>query len=338
MPMPHTLWSCQHFDGAHGWHAHDDDSATRTLLGPPIAAPADCAEIVPSWAATTSDGSWIEIDLRVRQDGRWSPFYRMALWDAAEEHSRRQSFDAQPDEMGHVATDTLVIHAAVDAVQPRVLLHGTPSMRALRLCMSAPPDPAPFVMPHACREIHVPPRSQMIYPNGGEVWCSPTSVAMLLAYWYERTGAPQLAPFAALGAIPAIAVPGMYDPIYEGHGNWSFNVAFAARYGMEAYVTRFERLRDLEPWLQAGVPAAISISWQPGTLQNACIPSSNGHLLVVAGFDDDGNVIVADPAARDAAGVRRLYRADELERAWQHTSHGTTYMIHPVGFPVPHTA
>ncbi len=54
----------------------------------------------------------------------------------------------------------------------------------------------------------MPLRSQMIYPNGGEVWCSPTSVAMLLAYWHERTNAPQLAPFAALDAVPNIAVPG----------------------------------------------------------------------------------------------------------------------------------
>jgi len=182
----------------------------------------------------------------------------------------------------------------------------------------------------------VPPRSQMIYPNGGEQWCSPTSVAMLLAYWYERTAAPQLAPFTTLDAVPAIAVPGVYDPSYEGHGNWSFNTAFAARYDMEAYVTRFSSLRELEPWLHAGVPVVISVSWKEGTLQNACLPSSNGHLLVVTGFDNDGNAVVADPAAREISSVRRLYRAEELERAWQTNSSGTAYIIHPTGFAVPH--
>ncbi len=135
--LPHTLWSGQHIDAAHGWHTPDDNAATCTLLGPQIDAPAGCTEIIPSWAATTPNGSWIEIDLRVRRNGRWSPFYRIALWDDAREHSRRQSFGPQRDDMGHVATDTLVLHAPIDAVQPRLLLHGEPSVRALRLCMSA---------------------------------------------------------------------------------------------------------------------------------------------------------------------------------------------------------
>ena len=333
--MAHTLWSCQHFDAAQGWYIHEDDAATRTLLGPQIEAPAGCAEIIPSWVAATPDGSWIEVDLRVQQNERWSPFYRMAVWDEARDHSRRQSFGMQRDDLGHVATDTLVLHAPIDAIQPRLLLHGESSVRALRLCVSAPSEEASFVAPNACPEIHVPLRSQMIYPNGGEVWCSPTSVTMVLAYWYERTRVPQLAPFTALDAIPNITVPGVYDPAYEGHGNWSFNTAFAARYGMNAYVTRFGSLRELEPWLQAGMPVVISVSWKEGTLQNACLPSSNGHLLVVTGFDADGNATVADPAAREIAGVRRLYRADELERAWQTNSSGTAYIIHPHGVAVP---
>ncbi len=182
--MLHSLWSCRHIDAAHGWHAHEDGT-TRTLLGPQIQTPAGCTQIIPSWAAATPHGSWIEVDLRVRQNGHWSPLYRMALWDNAREHSRRQSFGAQRDDVGHVATDTLVLHKPIDAVQPRLLLHGAPAVRSVWLCMStAGQDTLPFVAPRACTEIHVPLRSQMIYPDGGEVWCSPTSVAMLLAYWH----------------------------------------------------------------------------------------------------------------------------------------------------------
>ncbi len=103
---------------------------------------------------------------------------------------------------------------------------------------------------------------------------------------------------------------------------------------MDAYVARFGSLRELEPWLRAGVPVIISIAWREGTLQNACLPSSNGHLLVVTGFDNNGNAMVADPAAREIARVRRLYRAAELEYAWQSNSSGTVYIIHPPAFAV----
>jgi hypothetical protein len=38
------------------------------------------------------------------------------------------------------------------------------------------------------RELAVPARSQMVYPNGGETWCSPVSLWMVMAYWADRTG------------------------------------------------------------------------------------------------------------------------------------------------------
>ena len=37
-------------------------------------------------------------------------------------------------------------------------------------------------------ELAVPECSQMVYPDGGTVWCSPTSVSMVLAYWQQETG------------------------------------------------------------------------------------------------------------------------------------------------------
>ena len=36
-------------------------------------------------------------------------------------------------------------------------------------------------------ELAVPARSQMVYPNGGETWCSPVSLWMVMAYWADRT-------------------------------------------------------------------------------------------------------------------------------------------------------
>ena len=38
------------------------------------------------------------------------------------------------------------------------------------------------------RELVVPARSQMAYPDGGEAWCSPASLSMVMAYWAGKLG------------------------------------------------------------------------------------------------------------------------------------------------------
>lgn len=336
-----ALLSWDQFDAAHGWHSEAaavDGAPATILLGPEAAAPAPFAEAVPSWAATTPGGSRIELQLRARRDGRWTAFYRIAQWDSLAENSARRSFDAQQDADGRVATDTLSLAGPADAVQPRMLLLGESErrteLRALRLALSAPGARATSPGRLTPRELPVPARSQLAYPNGRNL-CSPTCTGMLLAYWHAQTGDERLAPFAERGAVADLVVPQVYDPVYDGHGNWGFNTAFAAGRGLDGYVARFAGLDQLDPWLAAGVPLAISVAWGAGELDNAPIPASAGHLLIVAGFDAQGRVVVADPRGDDEGAVRRLYDAAQLERAWQANSSGTAYVIHPQGWPVP---
>jgi hypothetical protein len=48
----------------------DDDPATRLVLYSSLFTPAGSVqEAIPSWAATTPPGSWIEIQLRARLAG-----------------------------------------------------------------------------------------------------------------------------------------------------------------------------------------------------------------------------------------------------------------------------
>ena len=173
----------------------------------------------------------------------------------------------------------------------------------------------------------VPGYSQMVYPDGGDVWCSPTSVSMVLAYWNGNPG--------TIEERVRRTVAGVYDPGSDGHGNWPFNTAFAATEGMEATVARFTSLNDVEAWLAAGVPVVFSWAWRQGEIAGAATPSSDGHLAVIVGFDAAGNPIVNDPAAATDEDVRRTYDRTELETAWLEASGGTVYLIHPPGHPVP---
>jgi uncharacterized protein YvpB len=293
---------------------------------------------VPSWIAETPPGSWIEVQLRARVAGRWTAFYRLARWDDQAAGGARQSFPTQRDSDGQVDTDTLSLVGQADAMQPRVLLHpaegAQPELRVLRVALYAPQELAQQATVFAPRELPVPLRSQMAYPHGRRI-CSPTSVAMVLAYWHARTGAARLAAFADHAAVSRLVAPCVYDPIYDGYGNWGFNTAYAAAQGVDAYLTCFSSLAQIEPWIAAGVPVVISVAWKAGELANAPIASSAGHLLIVMGFDEAGQVIVADPRAESEVQVRRSYEAAQLEMAWQQNSSGMVYLIHPHGWPVP---
>jgi len=170
----------------------------------------------------------------------------------------------------------------------------------------------------------------MIYPNGGQVWCSPTSLSMVMAYWANKTGNSRLNQ-----SVPTVA-RGTYDYAYRGNGNWPFNTAYASSYGLKTSVNRFSSLGQVERWVDKGVPVVASISWGRGQLDGAPIPSSNGHLMVIRGFDKTGRyVIVNDPAASSNSGVRRVYDRQQFANAWMRGSGGVTYIIHPKGWSVP---
>jgi Peptidase_C39 like family len=182
----------------------------------------------------------------------------------------------------------------------------------------------------------VPTRSEMVYEGGDEWWCSPISLSMVMAYWAGPTSAPELDQPA-----PVVAA-GTYDHAYQGWGNWPFNTAYASAYGLRATVSCFSSIEQVEWWIDSGVPVVASIAWDNSygeqTLSGAPLASSDGHLLVILGFDSSGNVIVNDPAGSDDSQVRRVYRRDEFTRAWFSGSGGIAYLVYPAGWSTPDPA
>ncbi len=339
-----------HRDAVSTWQqqppAPTDPPATRrVLLSPEAVASVPCHAVIPSWAAHTPPGTWLEIQMRAFVGGRWTRFYPMMRWDSAAEGSRRTSFPAQPDHDGDVSIDTLTLHAPAERVQARVLLCSQepahlPTLHTLTICMAARQHEA------GCMAAPVPPLPQtaLLQPPlfsqydyvGGEGWCSPTSLAMVLGYWHYLSGDARLAPFIAPDSVPTHTAPMVYDPHYRGNGNWPFNTAYAASLGLDAYVTRFADVAQLAGWIDAGVPVMCSLAWQPGQLDNASGTSSDGHLIVVVGVRSDGWVEVADPSGTGLnGGIRRAYRADQFTTCWQCSSGGTVYLIHPHSWETP---
>jgi len=263
----------------------------------------------------------------------------LGIWASDYSTIRRHSVQSQGDADGFVAVDTFVSSnkkETTNKFQLKLRLFSAngstvPIVRNVSVAYStsAPKTASVSAGNPALWNtlITVPECSQMVYPDGGEVWCSPTSTSMVLAYLDGYAGPCE----------PRVraAVDGVYDWIYDGHGNWPFNTAYAATFGYEGYVARFTSLAEAEEYVAAGVPVIISIAWGKGDLTNSGVDSTNGHLLVLVGFDAQGNLLINDPASPTNETVQRTYLRSEFEPLWLQSSGGTVYLIYPPSAPVP---
>lgn len=309
-----------------------------TLTSPILDARYPFDTAVASWNAATPAGTWVQLELRAYRptNRRWTKFYNLGFWASDTGTVKRQSVRGQNDANGTVATDTLLLRG--DPVYTRyqfrltlftVNARTSPGVRLVSVMTSNTQKEPQGVAREADRsawgvELNVPQRSQMIYEGGGPVWCSPTATSMVLAYWGTDIAVPD-------------AAAATYDQTYGGNGNWPFNTAWAAAENaqLEAYVTRFGSMAEVEPWIKAGVPVIMSYGYSNGELPGSAFRTSTGHIQVIRGFDANGNVIVNDPAFPSDETVRVVYDRAILERLWLEHSGGTVYLIYPRGRAVP---
>ncbi|MFI5388086.1 MAG: peptidase C39 family protein [Candidatus Eremiobacterales bacterium] len=293
---------------------------------------------IASWNVSTSGDAWIGVQMRARVGDRWTRWYDMGHWSSALDDGHRHSIDKQTDADGEVDTDTLnLIHPAT-AVQVRADLHpssaGTmPQLRMLAVttdsgAQASQSDAMAADVGAWGTDIDVPQLTQRVgsrggaYGGGGGSWCSPTSVAMVMGYWAHKLDKPQW-----VVDVPT-AAKGTYDPVYDGCGNWPFNVAYASEHGLAGYIERLSSLAQVERLVKRGIPVIASIKVAQGELDGTPYGTTDGHLLVVRGFTADGDIIVNEPDG-DLGAIRRIYKRAQFAHVWQHGSHGAVYIIAP---------
>jgi hypothetical protein len=309
-----------------GWTADPaGDPTLRIWTSRPLRAKAPLVELVPSWNVDPGEVAWLRCEIRLGQGTQWSRWYNLGEWTAQTSSVPRRSITGQADAWARVATDTLEVRSPSERHQLRLAVRPTeagnlkPRIKLLGVStLSAIP-------PHATRpgeskaaiELPVPPLCQLDYP-GGEVWCSPTSVAMILAYYATTLQRPEL-----VRPVPEVAAA-VHDPNWPGTGNWCFNMAYAGSFeGLNAYVTRLADLNEVRRKIDRGVPVALSICYNR---LRGIQGRSSGHLVVCAGFTATGDVILMDPGTRK--GTRQIYSPDRVLHAWDHSKR-TTYIIEP---------
>ncbi len=289
--------------------------------------PVNADTAIASWNALTPENTYLEVEIRAQVGTRWTQYYKIARWN---NDGEKYSFAKESDTDGRISTDTLKLKQTTRGLQLRISFYSSlagvsPTLTGLAVVSSLASQHFTADSMISNRqawglELPVPVHSQMIYPGGGEVWCSPTSVTMMLGYWGTKLGLNLADP------VPT-AAKSMWDTVYDGSGNWAFNMAYASSKGLKAYVHRLSGFAQAEGYISKGIPLALSIAWGVNELEGAHIAKSGGHLVVLRGFTKTGDVIVNDPAAKTDAGVRTVYKRSELEQAWIGHSGGVVYVI-----------
>ena len=285
----------------------------RLQAGTPV------TEAIASWTARAPQGAQIEIRAG-RPGGRQ---YTFGPWSEA---AGRTSVRNQKDAEGDMQTDTLVLAQPTREVEVTITLTGPAQLRDLHLVLTG--DSQPDTLPPQTAAwgvtLEPPRRAQMSYPNGG-VLCSPTSISMVLGYWAQVLGRPELD-----ADVPEVQ-QAVFDPGWGGTGNWPFNVAFGgSRSGLTGAVTRLRGIADAERFILRGIPVVCSVRYallkgQPKAERG------DGHLVVLVGFTPEGDPIFNDPGRNI---VRLTYKRDDFRRAWEGSGR-TVYLVYPRYWATP---
>ena len=303
-------------------------------------------EVVSSWNAKTSPGTWVQSEVKAQLDnGREVGSIPRPL-DANDPDFHRTSVGGQGDADGFIAVDTFFTkdHPAVAyRLRLTIFRRGTDCGAgaglgfALQRRRVEPEEP----------EEHVPERDDDERPadrsRPAELLAgdpsrrtTPSSTtaerrgaARRRPRWSSSTGKTRLERCTrrqcrdVLGRLrdPDVDYTArfVYDYRYQGAGNWPFNTAYAER-GLVGDVTMLHNLSEAEPFIRAGIPLVASIAWSSNKLDTAIeheqAPDGDRRLT------GDGRVIAYDPASDTNAQVRHVYDREQFERAWIPASGG----------------
>lgn len=274
-----------------------------------IAYPTGLRTIVRTAPATSAVVSWNaaapprRIDLAIyREDGAvsdWLPY------SAFGENGRRSLNGS--DDVARIHTDIVRSGVPITAIEVRsdvpldMIAVSTP-------VYGAPPPPITHT-----QSLNVRPISQYVPAQHEQRgWCSPASLAMLLDFWGKPVDLADIA-------------RAVYDDEYSGAGNWAFNTAVAAQYGLRGAVLHLSGIEHAAMFLAAGIPLAASIAWKDGDLPGAPLTASSGHIVVLRGFPSSQIAQVNDPAHTEVA---TMYLAQKLDSVWR-AHGGIAYAIVP---------
>jgi len=275
-------------------------------------------EVLPSWNIDIPAGTGFIVEIRAgrRSENIWTSFYYLGRWGSVPQRSTKVLHDTN----GIVDIDYFRSQQTFDRIQYRVYLyttepHRSPSLRRFSLVYSNTLNNVKLARKHRktilpgprekwTRRLAVPFRSQKKEsPKIRGSICSPTSVSMVMEY-------------RGINVPTAVMAQNVYDREYNIYGNWNRAVQAAYTCGVPGYLDRFTDWNKVKRYIADDQPVIASIVVDYDELHGAPHKSSNGHLLVIVGFDKDVNVHVNDPAGATEEYGMLTYTRSDMEKVW----------------------
>ena len=160
--------------------------------------------------------------------------------------------------------------------------------------------------------------------------CSPASTAMAVAWAQGIT-----AQAARDSGLVYELTKRVHDSRHDLYGNWPRNTQGAFESGVEGKVIRFGSVIDVYRVLAGGGIVVASIMAKPGELSGAPYSDTQGHLIVINGYNQYGDFLVLDPAATDAEGGTLVYSKKDMAVVWLKNRRGTAYLFWKPGTKDP---
>jgi hypothetical protein len=242
----------------------------------------------------------------------WSPWLTVGYW----KNNIWSSYGLTSYAGGYIDIDYVKINSYINKWQFKVILTRTdiasasPSIHKLSFFVSdskttssvninqlVNDKPAPIFIP-----------TSFVYQYGvdpviGKDICSPSTVSMIIKSYNIPVDTYQF----------ALAT---YDPFHKLFGVWPRVVQNASEFGLDGAVTRYRNWSETKKVLDAGGRIGMSIGQ----------PLYAGHIVMLAGFSNDGSPIVHDPAK--SAGQAYIHDKAKLSEAW-FSKGGIAYTFYP---------
>jgi len=256
---------------------------------------------LPSWNGTAPDASSsFAVQMRFPDGDGWSPWLTVGFWqDFIWGGSINTSYSD-----GHIDIDYVKLYSYQSEWQFKIIMkrnkteYASPTIHKLSFFVSdsRTTDNVDIlsIVADDPEEIFIP--TDFLYQYGiddeiGRSICSPTSVSMILKSY-------------GIEVDPLNFARDTKDPYYGIFGVWPRVVQHAAEYGLDGAVTRYRSWSEAREVLAKGGRIAMSVG----------PPLYSGHLMMLAGFDENGNPLVHDPA--ESNGYSYKFNKTQLSRSW----------------------
>ncbi len=279
--------------------AEDAISGYFTLIPDTLPTPFDRG--LPSWNGTAVDeNSGFRVSLRFKYAATWSPWLTVGYW----KNYIWPSYGTTSYTAGEIDYDYVVLDDFHTIWQWRVefkrqsATHLSPSIRKLSFYVSdqrtTDNQDLSAIINDNPPEIYIPTTFICQYnvdPEIGGSICSPTSTVMAIRSYNVEVDPYEFA-------------LDNYDDYWHIFGMWPRAVQNAAGYHLDGAVTRYRTWSQAYEILAAGGRVVMSVG----------PPLYSGHLMMLAGFDSQGDPLVHDPARQNGEGYE--YSKSSLSQSW----------------------